>query len=163
MVERTLLDWLQQQPLGTLTPPEVAQLIQQAAGALQHIHDQGEVYGHITPASFLILPGSERAHLPSLQLANVSMQSSALTPASMAPEQWYGTILPATDQYALAIMAYQILTWRSPFQENRDQLMYQHLNVQPEPPRRFNPRVSPDLERVIMRARAKQPGERYAS
>ncbi len=161
--EVTFLDWLRQQPPGARAPQEVAHFIQQAAGALQRVHDQQMVHGHITPASFLILPGGEQSSLPNLQLADFSTQKPASKPASMAPEQWYGTVLPASDQYALAVMAYQLLTWRPPFQGNQDQLMYQRLNVQPEPLGRFNPRVSPALDSVIMRALAKRPEERYPS
>src|SRR5689334_184686 len=115
MAEDTFLDWLQRQSPGTLAPQDVAQFIQQAAGALQRIHGQRMVHGHITPASFLILPGSEQLRFPNLQLANFSGQDAAGTAVSMAPEQWYGITLPASDQYALAIMAYQFLTWRSAF------------------------------------------------
>ncbi len=161
--EVTFLDWLRQQPPGARSPQEVAHFIQQAAGALQRVHDQQMVHGHITPASFLILPGGEQSGLPNLQLADFSTQEPASTLASMAPEQWYGRVLPASDQYALAVMAYQLLTWRPPFQGNQDQLMYQHLNVQPEPLGRFNPRVSLALDSVIMRALTKRPEERYPS
>ncbi len=117
--EVTFLDWLRQQPPGACAPQEVAHFIQQAAGALQRVHDQQMVHGHITPASFLILPGGEQSGLPNLRLADFSTQEPASTPASMAPEQWYGTVLPASDQYALAVMAYRLLTWRPPFQGNQ--------------------------------------------
>jgi eukaryotic-like serine/threonine-protein kinase len=110
MAEDTFLGGLQQQSPGMLAPQDVTQFIQQAAAALQHIHDQHIVHGHLTSASFLVLLGSEQSRLLNLQLANFSAQEAIQAPASMAPEQWYGTTLPASDQYALAIMAYQLLT-----------------------------------------------------
>ncbi len=85
------------------------------------------------------------------------------TPTSMAPEQWRGTAVPATDQYALAIMAYQLLTWRSPLQGTQEQLMHQHLYVQPQPPSTFNPRIPPAVNAVILQALAKRPEDRYPS
>lgn len=161
--EGTFLDWLRQQPPGVRSPQDVAHFIKQAADALQPVHDQQVVHKDVTPASFLIRPGPEQPNLPNLQLADFSTQGPVGTPASTAPEQWHGTAVPATDQYALAVMAYQLLTWRTPFQGNQEQLMYQHLNVQPEPPSRFNLGIPPALDSVIIRALAKRPEDRYSS
>ena len=85
------------------------------------------------------------------------------TPTYMAPEQWEGHPVPATDQYALAIMAYELLTGRSPFQGGERQVMYQHLMVPPTPPSTLNPRLSSDLDAVLLHALAKKPEERFAS
>src|SRR5260370_31811570 len=61
------------------------------------------------------------------------------TPTYMAPEQWEGHPVPATDQYALAAMVYQLLTGRPVFQGGRNSMIYQHSQVQPHPPSTFNP------------------------
>jgi len=90
-------------------------------------------------------------------------QVSRGTPTYMAPEQWEGHPVPATDQYALAVMAYELLTRRPPFQGGMAQLMYQHFHVQPQPPSTFYPRLSQALDAVLLRALAKDPKERFPS
>lgn len=56
------------------------------------------------------------------------------TPTYMAPEQWLSKSVPQTDQYALAVMTYELLTGQAPFQGGMAQMMYQHLNVTPPAP-----------------------------
>src|SRR6266566_4652153 len=170
--ESSFLDWLKQRPPGPLLLQDVAHFIHQAAIALQDLHNHHVVHQSITPSSFFIRSNHQFPSLPDLQLADPgrtaptsgissSGQPISGTPTSMAPEQWRGTAVPATDQYALAIMAYQLLTWRSPLQGTQEQLMHQHLYVQPQPPSTFNPRIPPAVDAVILRALAKRPEDRY--
>ncbi|HCI80862.1 MAG TPA: hypothetical protein DHW02_14365, partial [Ktedonobacter sp.] len=70
---------------------------------------------------------------------------------------------PASDQYALAVTTYELLTGRPPFQGNVAQLINQHYNVEPQPPSTLNSRISPAVDTVILRALRKQPEERYPS
>ena len=81
----------------------------------------------------------------------------------MAPEQWSSMTVPATDQYALAVMIYEILAGRPPFVGGMEQLMYQHFSVQPPPPGNYNPNLSATVDRVILRALAKKPEDRFPS
>ncbi|HEY4387990.1 MAG TPA: hypothetical protein VGN34_26370, partial [Ktedonobacteraceae bacterium] len=85
------------------------------------------------------------------------------TPTYMAPEQLEGFAVPATDQYALAIMTYELLTGRPPFQGGLGQMMYQHFHAQPAPPSSLNPSLPADVDTVILRALAKKPEERFRS
>ena len=85
------------------------------------------------------------------------------TPTYMAPEQLEGHAVPASDQYALAIMTYELLTGRSPFQGGLGHVMYQHLHVQPAPPSSLNPSLPADVDIVIQHALAKKPDERFLS
>jgi eukaryotic-like serine/threonine-protein kinase len=86
------------------------------------------------------------------------------TPIYMAPEQWRGEAVPATDQYALGVMVYELLTGRPPFQgENQQQILYQHIYVQPQPLRRYNPHIPEKIESVVMKALKKRPENRYES
>src|SRR5258707_1017539 len=85
------------------------------------------------------------------------------TPTYMAPEQWSGHPVPATDQYALAIMAYELLTGRTPFTGAMGSVMYQHLMTQPPSPSVLNPQISQAIDAVILRALAKQPEDRFPS
>src|SRR6266700_4040748 len=81
----------------------------------------------------------------------------------MAPEQWKGQPVPATDQYALGVMIYELLTGYPPFQGGLEQVMYLHINTEPEPPSTLNPSIHPDLDAVILRTLAKKPEDRFVS
>ncbi len=164
--EETFLDWLRKQTLDTLTIQDSVHFIGQAADALQEMHQHGKIYCHITPANFYIRPNTEHPGLPDLSLAGSEQSNHIETtgnPLYMAPEQWYGMPVPATDQYALAIIAYQMLTWRSPFQGTWEQLRDQHLHAMPQLPSVFNPHLSSAVDTVVLRALSKKPEDRFPS
>jgi serine/threonine protein kinase len=168
----SLASWLQQHSYGgTLPPPEVAHFVRQAADALQNAHDNGIIHQDVKPQNFLIRSGNS-SRLPDLLLADFGIAKLSQgtagasqvirgTPLYMAPEQWEGNPVPASDQYSLAIMAYQLLTGKTPFQGGPGQMMYQHFNVSPLPPSAVNPSLSPDIDTVILRALAKRPEARF--
>ena len=113
--------WLRQRgSTAPLSPAEVAPLLQQAAEALQHAHDQHVLHQDIKPTNFLIRLRNDQPDRPDLLLADFgiakltsatasSSQSIRGTPIYMAPEQWDGHPVAASDQYALAIMVYELL------------------------------------------------------
>jgi serine/threonine protein kinase len=173
--EGSLSDWLRQNSYNSLLFPEqVANLISQAADALQHAHDHQIIHQDVKPSNFLIRNRTGTGNPPDLLLtdfgiakfasatANTS-QSVRGTPTYMAPEQWDGHPVAASDQYGLAIMAYQLLTGRPPFIGRMEQVMRQHFTVQPQPPSVFNSRVSPAIDAVILRALTKKPEGRFPS
>ncbi len=172
--EGSLGAWLRQRDRTDPLPlQDVAQLINQAADALQHAHNQQLVHQDVKPPNFLIRGWTE-SNLPDLVLTDFGVakfiaansstsQSIRGTPTYMAPEQWEGYPVPATDQYALALMTYQILTGRLPFQGGPGQMMYQHLNVEPQPPSTYASHLPSDVDTVILHALAKKPESRFAS
>ncbi|HEY6411810.1 MAG TPA: serine/threonine-protein kinase, partial [Ktedonobacteraceae bacterium] len=81
----------------------------------------------------------------------------------MAPELWDGDPVPASDQYALAVMAYEMLVGRTPYQGSLEQMMYQHIHGQFRPPSQLNPRLSPDVDSVFAHALAKRPTDRFTN
>src|SRR5262245_23980566 len=85
------------------------------------------------------------------------------TPHYMAPEQWTGRAIDArTDVYALGATLFHLLAGRPPFDgPTRDALAAQHCNAQPPPLSSANPAVSEGVVRVIERAMAKHPEDRY--
>src|SRR5260370_593676 len=173
--EDTLAAWMQQRRnAALLSPHDVGFIVQQAASALQYAHNHQVVHQDVKPSNFLIRSSEDVPGRPDLMLADFGVAKSASstasvsqsvrgTPAYMAPEQWEGTPVPATDQYALAIMAYDLLTGHPPFQGGLGQVMYQHIHVTPQPPGKLNPRVPVDVDTVILHALAKKPEERFAS
>jgi serine/threonine protein kinase len=81
----------------------------------------------------------------------------------MAPEQWGSNPVPATDQYALAVMTYEMMVGHAPFVGSMEQVMYQHFSAQPLPPSTYNPQLPPAVDSVILRALAKKPEDRFPS
>jgi len=173
--EGTLVTWMQRRGnTASLSLQDVAFIVQQAASALQYAHNHQIVHQDVKPSNFLIRSSEDASGRPDLMLADfgVSKSTSATatvsqsvrgTPAYMAPEQWDGTPVPATDQYALAVLAYDLLTGHPPFQGTLGQVMYQHIHVTPQPPGKINPRIPTDVDTVILHALAKKPEERFAT
>lgn len=171
--EGSLIDWLRRRGnTDPLPATDVAYLIRQAADALQHAHDRNILHMDVKPSNFLVRERRETPNRPDLLLADFGISKSAEgtksttargTLAYMSTEQWNGNPSPASDQYSLAIMAYELLTGRVPFQGNEAQVMYQHMQVTPTPPSTVNPRVPRALDAVILRALAKNPQSRYPS
>jgi serine/threonine protein kinase len=173
--EGSLAEWLRQRgQQGLLSPQEVGDMVGQAATALQHAHDRQIIHQDVKPSNFLLRQRSETPKRPDLLLADfgIARLSTATvsasqpirgTPTYMAPEQWEGNPVPATDQYALAVMTYELLTGRPPFQGAPGPLMYQHLTETPSPPSTFNSQLSRDIDNVLLHALAKKPEERFAS
>ena len=87
------------------------------------------------------------------------------TPVYIAPERWRGE--PAderTDLYSVGCLLYETLTGRPPFvPDGRTPLSQMHLRQEPAPPSRLAPGLPASLDRVVLRALAKEPDLRYQS
>ncbi len=156
---------------------EAGEYLRQAASALNHAHERGIIHRDVKPANFLMRfdpsttqPGTMHVFLllSDFGLAKFSTSMSATssifgTPIYMAPEQFDGTALPESDQYALAVMIYYFLAGRPPFEGDPLQLMRRHLSMEPAPIRTRVPTLSDGVEHVLARALAKKPQQRYPS
>lgn len=173
-VDGSLESWLHQRGSESLAPPQVAALIEQAAEGLQYAHEYKVIHLDVKPSNFLLRGNRKDPLRPMLLLADfgiarnfttVSSSSRTIrgTPTSMAPEQWSGEPVFASDQYALAVMTYEMLVGRPPFTGSMEQLMYRHFSVQPPPPSNFQARLPADLDAVLLRALSKKPEERFPS
>jgi eukaryotic-like serine/threonine-protein kinase len=96
-------------------------------------------------------------------LAMTAAGSLMGTPHYMAPEQWNGTkIDPRTDVYAMGATLFHMLAGRPPFLgATRDELLVQHCQEPVPPLGRFNQSVSEATTRVVEKAMAKRPEDRY--
>lgn len=89
-------------------------------------------------------------------------QDKAGTAQYMPPEQFRGKAVPASDQYSLAVTAYEWLCGTPPFDEgNEIQLGYQHAHEPVPPMSERGAVVSGEVEQVILKALAKEPAERF--
>lgn len=174
--EGSFANWVsKRKKSGNLTMYEAAHFLRQAASALQFAHDYGVIHRDVKPSNFLIMTNKQRPGRPDVQLADfgvakfmraISTPTGIIrgTPLYMAPEFWRGAAVPASDQYALALMIYEMLTGIFPFKgDTPEQLLYQHMYVEPPPPGTLNPAISGEVDAVLMRALAKNPASRYDS
>jgi len=85
------------------------------------------------------------------------------TPEFMSPEQLRGKPLdPRTDIYSLALMAYEMMTGKLPFEgKNQQEMMIARLRSDPIPARNRRPELPEAIDRVLLKAMAREPGERY--
>ncbi len=164
----SLADWLRRRGIARLSPQEGMHILGQAADALQHAHDHGIVHQDVKPSNFLVR--ADRGldifltDFGISRLATATSNSSQAirgTPTYMAPEQWEGQPVFATDQYALAVTMYELLTGRPPFQGNPGRVMYQHINTVAQPASTLNPAIPASVDAVLLRALAKRPEERF--
>jgi serine/threonine protein kinase len=152
---------------------EVDALVRQLAGALDFAHQKGIVHSDLKPHNILFdehnnpyLTDFGVARLvramPSAQTANGVVLG---TPAYMPPEQWRGeTLTAAADQYALAVILYQVVCGKPPFQSYTPfAVMAQHLNEAPPPLHQQRPNLPEALSDVFTRALAKNPADRFES
>lgn len=156
---------------GPLSVAETVRILQQVASALDEAHRHNIVHRDLKPSNILF---DQRgiAYLADFGVARLmdsveSITASAGvvgTPAFMSPEQLKGLPLNGlADQYALGLVAFQALTARLPFEGTTAQMILQQLQEPLPSVRRFNAGLSPNFERVLARATAKDPGARYAT
>jgi hypothetical protein len=155
-----------------LAPAKAVPLMVDILSGLQHAHDRGVLHRDIKPGNIL-LTSDGRAKVIDFGLAKDAEAQTILTlagnvvgtPAYMAPEQAKGEgASPASDQYSCGILMYLMLTGKKPF-EGRS--LIDTLNKQIHDPlpsvRLLNPDVTEDLEKVVRKMAAKEPGQRYRS
>jgi serine/threonine protein kinase len=162
----TLSDLLQEGPLS-LT--HAGELLQQIADGLQYAHQHGLIHRDIKPSNIL-LRDDHHAYLADFGLARALESSSDLTqtgtllgtPEYMAPEIADGPAGMSSDIYALAILLYQMITGRVPFQgDSAISVFWKHIRDTPQPPSYINPEIPPEVDEVLMRALEKEPELRY--
>jgi serine/threonine-protein kinase len=150
---------------------ETVMLLRGVAAALDYAHGAGVVHRDVKPSNVLIskdgAPVIADFGLSKL-MQEASLTASGIvsgTPTFMAPEQATGAPAgPPADQYALAVMAYRLLTGLYPFSGSSPvELLYQHVHETPRAPSTLDGRVAPAVDAALSRALAKQPAERWPS
>ena len=159
----------QRHPKGTCLPLDtIVSYLLPLAEALQYAHDRRVIHRDVKPENVLI--GQDgKILLSDFGIAVIAPLEKSLrtqnmggTVPYMAPEQIRGKPLPASDQYALGIMAYEWLCGVRPFQGTMWEIIDQHRSLQPPPLREKLPDLPPMVEEIIFRALAKDPQERFA-
>ena len=167
--ERGSLRMHMRQYNGPLPLQEVLEIIGQVGKGLQSAHDKGVVHRDLKPENILFNAQGE-ALLADFGISTILSTTSlhpthvAGTPAYMAPEQFRSKVCKESDQYALACIAYELLTGRKLFEApDLVSMGFLHLTEPPTPPRQLNPRIPPSVEHVLLKALSKQRTQRYPS
>jgi serine/threonine-protein kinase len=153
----------------TLRTDTVLSIVQQVGAALTYAHQHGYVHRDVKPGN-IMLARNGRVYLTDfgvvklLDTAQGTLTGAVIgTPEYMSPEQAAGApVGPPADLYALAIVAYEMLVGRAPFQAPTPvAVLHKHLHEPPPPPTSLAPWCPPELDAVFSRALAKHPHERF--
>ena len=165
---------------GCLSIDEALPLLQDLASALDYAHQQGVIHRDIKPSNVIVEPittlsagRTKRAILMDFGIARFVSENTVLTGSGdvlgtadyISPEQIHGiTELDSrTDQYSFAVMTYQMLTGKKPFERNNTWAMIRSHLEEPPPDPRIHVPMSGHVAEAILKALAKKPEERFAA
>ncbi len=156
------------QQRGRLPIEEAGRILSQVAAGLQHAHDRGVVHRDVKPANVL-MDRDGRAIVTDFGIAR---RDDGSTPTKtgfvlgtvdyMSPEQRAGErVSPATDQYALGVMAFELLTGRLPFVGDLGATTFGHMTQPPPRLQSIRPELPDAVETLVQRMLAKAPEDRW--
>jgi serine/threonine protein kinase len=151
---------------------EAIGLILPVARALRYSHHQGVIHRDVKPSNIMFNSSGEPM-LSDFGIAKMLETDEAATltgtgvgmgtPGYMAPEQWTGETSPASDQYGLGVVLYELLTGRKPYEAKTPGGIHEKQVTQPLPaPRQFVPEIPLAVESALLKALDKDPAMRYA-
>lgn len=161
---------------GPLPMKRIVDVLVQALAALSEAHDLGIIHRDLKPENVILEPlrrGGDFVKVVDFGLAKLRVDTTNVTipglvcgtPDYMAPEQGRGDPIDGrADLYAVGVILFQLLTGRLPFEaDNPTQVVLMHMTVPvPDPRQMAADRAVPDsLSRIVSKAMAKDPGDRY--
>lgn len=156
-------------PANLLPIATLLHMVFKCCGALDYAYRRGIIHRDIKPENLMLVSGSEIkiADFGSsiFSQAQVTQKVVVGTPSYMSLEQISGDRLThASDMYSLGVVAYQLLTGVLPFRaKNITELFEVIANNIPQAPSNYRSEITPELDKIILRMIAKNPGDRYDS
>jgi len=148
-----------------LAPDEVKRVFSPVASALHYAHVSQIVHANLHPGNLLVDSNNQVLLTDFSPLFADIITSPEQQPAAlpyMSPEQLRGAVTAASDQYALAVMVYEWLCGRRPYDATeRAQLLDQQEHASFPSPRDLNSAISPAVESVLLHALNPDPAERF--
>lgn len=161
----------QRMAAGPVDPAFALHLLAEVAAALDYTHARGVIHRDIKPANIMI-DAQGAAKIMDFGIARLA-QGRTTTPTGMvmgtieymAPEQIKGEAVDGrADQFALAAVAYQVLTGSTLFgPQSLTTLTYKLVHEAPPPARARNPHLPPGVDQVLSRALSKAPADRFVN
>jgi eukaryotic-like serine/threonine-protein kinase len=156
---------------GAQPPQRALPWLEQAARALDHAHERGIVHRDVKPAN-LLLDTQGRVHVADFGVATAAGLDSLTqtgtvigTAGYLSPEQAQGReSTPASDRYALGVVAFELLTGSRPFENDSPTAeAAAHVTAPVPSASRRAHRLPPQVDGVFDRALAKSPADRFSS
>jgi serine/threonine protein kinase len=152
---------------------QAARLLAPVARALEAAHQKNLIHRDIKPANILLTEGGQPM-VSDFGIAKILGVKGGITltntnvaigtPEYMAPEQWLNQISAQSDIYSLGVVFYELVTGRKPYTADTPTAIFLKQSNDPLPrPRSFVPDLPEEVERVLYKALAKKPEDRYAS
>lgn len=154
---------------GALTLNQVAHILMRMADALDYAHRKGIVHRDLKPGNILF-DEVNNAFISDFGIAKIAEAATRITnsgiigtPRYMSPEQARGDEADGrSDQYSLAVILFEILSGKAPFEATTPlALAFKHATEPAPDILDINPKLPPDLGRVLRKALEKEPDKRY--
>jgi serine/threonine protein kinase len=151
---------------GAFAPRRAVEIVNGVAAALERAHTEGIVHGGLKPRNVFLSPTGGKLTIKVLDFGAAHLAGGVDkgvivgNPFYMAPEQFGGAADERTDVYSLGVMMYELFSGTLPFNgPTHGQVMMRHLAEPPQPP----PGVDAGLAKIILKALAKAPADRFQS
>ncbi len=153
-----------------ITLEQAVAVIRQVLQAAGYAHRQGIVHRDLKPQNVIVDPEGKAVvtdfGIARAGVSEITQTGSVMgTPHYLSPEQAQGfEVTAVSDLYSVGVMLYEALTGRVPFEgESAVAVAMKQVSQMPQRPSSIQPRVSPALDAVVMRALEKDPGQRFQS
>ncbi|MFN8387489.1 MAG: protein kinase [Anaerolineales bacterium] len=158
---------------GPLTSDEIEKVVDSVGSALAYAHKQGILHRDIKPSNVLVAKDGEM-YLADFGLARIAQSGESTlssdmimgTPQYISPEQAMGKkdLDDGTDIYSFAVMLYEMVVGQVPFSADTPfSIIHDHIYTPLPLPQSINPNVPEPVQRVLLKALAKERPDRYAS